>query len=468
MRVAVLNIVGLSPSVFARRKSPALQAFAQKAGGIRTLAPDLPAVTCSVQASMLTGRRAGDHGIVGNGWFDRSLQEVHFWKQSNHLVQAPKVWDTLRERARAAGRPAPTVANSFWWFNMHSSVDVAVTPRPQYRADGRKVPDCWTHPAGLRDELQAKFGPFPLFHFWGPGSDAHSSDWIANAAMEVERRHEPTLQLVYLPHLDYCLQKFGPDDPRTDREIREIDRIFGALLKFFEHAGVRVMVVSEYGIAPVDRAVAPNRLLREAGFVALRTENGREYLDAGESRAFAVCDHQVAHVYVKRADDVPAVRAVLESDPSVERVLDAEAQRTAGILHARSGELMAVAASGAWFAYPWWLDDRRAPDWARTVDIHRKPGYDPLELFMDPAIRAPAAYVARKLALRRMGFRTLIETVPLDPSLVRGSHGRIETGSPYSPVLIADGLDHLPDGTLHVSAVHDAIVHLVEQGGSRR
>ena len=464
MRVAVLNVVGLSPSVFARRQCPRLQAFAQRSGGIRTLTADLPAVTCSVQASMLTGAVPARHGIVGNGWFDRELGEVHFWKQSNRLVQGPKLWDTLRERAGAAGRPRPSVANTFWWFNMGSDVDVAVTPRPQYRADGRKVPDCWTHPAALRDELQAELGPFPLFRFWGPGSGIESTDWIARAAMRVEERHEPTLQLVYLPHLDYCLQRFGPDDPRIDPEIRELDRVFGALEDFLVRRGVRIVVLSEYGIAPVRAAEHPNRLLREAGLLAVRTEGGREVLDTFASDAFAVCDHQVAQVYVRHARNLGAARAVLEGAAGVERVLDAEAQRAAGILHARSGDLLLVAGQGWWFAYPWWTDDARAPDYARTVDIHRKPGYDPLELFMDPAIRMPGAYVAAQLAKRRLGLRAPLETVPLDASLVRGSHGRVESGTPYAPVLVADGLDHLEAGPLHVTAVHDALVHLVERG----
>ncbi len=464
MRVAVLNVVGLSPSVFARRQSPRLQAFAQRAGGIRTLTTDLPAVTCSVQSSMLTGTKPGQHGIVGNGWYDRSLGEVQFWKQSNRLVHGPMVWDTLRARAQAAGRPQPTVANSFWWFNMGSGVDVAVTPRPQYRADGRKVPDCWTHPASLRDQLQRELGSFPLFRFWGPAADITSTDWIAKAAMRVEDRCQPALQLVYLPHLDYCLQKFGPDDARIDPEIREVDRVFGALEDFLRSRGVHVAVLSEYGIAPVDRAVFPNRTLREAGLLALREEDGRELLDPFASRAFAVCDHQVAHVYARGAADLEAARAVLSGAPGIERVLDAEAQRALGIHHARSGDLLAVAADRSWFAYPWWIRDDRAPDYARTVDIHRKPGYDPLELFMDPAIRMPAAYVAGQLAKRKLGFRALLETVPLDASLVRGSHGRTEAGTPYAPVLVSDGLDHLDAGPLHVTAVHDALVHLVERG----
>ncbi|MFM8731343.1 MAG: alkaline phosphatase family protein [Phycisphaerales bacterium] len=458
MRVAVLNVVGLSPSVFARRKSPAHQAFAQRSGGIRTLEHDFPAVTCTVQSSMLTGRRPEHHGIVGNGWYDRSLGEVHFWKQSNALVRGPMVWDTLRARAREAGRSAPTVANSFWWFNMHSSADVCVTPRPQYRADGRKVPDCWTRPSDLRDALQRELGPFPLFKFWGPAAGIESTDWIAAAARRVEERFEPALHVVYLPHLDYCLQKFGPDDARVDPEIREIDRVFAELERFFAARGVQVMVVSEYGISPVSRAECPNRLLRAAGLLSLRIEDGRELLDAGESRVFAVCDHQAAHVYVRDPADLPAAREALERSEGVERILDADAQRAAGIHHARSGELVLVARAGWWFAYPWWEDDRRAPDWARTVDIHRKPGYDPLELFMDPGLRLPKAYVAGKLALRAAGMRTLLDVVPLDPALVRGSHGRVEHGTPYAPVLIADGVHEGNTGPLPATAVHDAIL----------
>lgn len=462
MRVAVLNLVGLSPSVFARRKSPALQEFVRRSGGLHTVIPDFPAVTCTVQASMLTGRGPGQHGIVGNGWYDRDLAEVHFWKQSNALVQAPKVWDTLRARAAERGGAAPTVANTFWWFNMNSSVDVAVTPRPQYRADGRKVPDCWTHPADLRDRLQAELGPFPLFQFWGPGADIRSTDWIAAAARRVEELHRPDLQLVYLPHLDYCLQKFGPDDARVNPEIRELDRVFDQLERFFRDRGVRVLVVSEYGIAPVHDACLPNVALRRAGLLAVRVEDGRELLDTSESRAFAVCDHQAAHVYVRRPEDVAAARAALEAEAGVERVFDLGELRVAGSAHARSGELTLVAKAGWWFAYPWWTDQARAPDYARTVDIHRKPGYDPLELFIDPRITLPTAYVARQLALRRIGMRALLEVVPLDPSLVRGSHGRIETGTPYAPVLVGEGLDHL-EQSVPASALHDVLVGLCER-----
>lgn len=450
-RTAILNIVGLTPRVLARQQAPRLSAFARHCGGLRTHTPDLPAVTCTVQSSMLTGRSPAHHGVVANGWFDRDYQEVLFWKQSNHLVRAPKVWETLR-----AIDPACTTANSFWWFNMYSSVEYGVTPRPQYRADGRKVPDCYTTPAALRDHLQARLGTFPLFNFWGPASSIRSSEWIAQAALEIERLHRPTLHLIYLPHLDYCLQKFGPDDPRIDPEICHIDRVFDGLHRALLERGVRVMVVSEYGITAVDDAVWLNRVLREAGLLALRVENDREYLDAGASEAFAVADHQVAHVYVRRPERIAQVQALLRGVPGVERVLSGDERAAAGLDHPRSGELVCVAEPRRWFAYGWWTEDPRAPDYARTVDIHRKPGYDPLELFM---ASSPLAVGAR-LALRKAGFRALLETVPLDTRLVRGSHGRVESNPADQPVLIAEQT-LLPDRPLHCTDVHDLLMRTV-------
>jgi predicted AlkP superfamily pyrophosphatase or phosphodiesterase len=380
---------------------------------------------------MLTGLLPGEHGIVGNGWYHRELSEVHFWKQSNHLVRGEKVWETARRRDASV-----TTANLFWWFNMYSSADYSVTPRPMYKADGRKIPDCYSEPGELRDQLQERLGVFPLFHFWGPASSIDSSRWIADAARVVFETHRPTLNLVYLPHLDYGLQKLGPGHPEIPKAVAEIDKVAGELIDYYEGQGVRVIVVSEYGIEAVSEAVAINRVLRAEGAVRVREEQGLELLDPGASEAFAVADHQVAHVYVKNRERVARYADVCRATPGVGQVLDRAGQAQLGLDHERAGDLVLVASEGRWFCYNYWLDDSRAPDFARTVDIHRKPGYDPVELFLDPRLGSPKLAIGWKLFKRKLGFRTLLDVIPLDPSLVRGSHGRLDQPANGRPILI--------------------------------
>jgi predicted AlkP superfamily pyrophosphatase or phosphodiesterase len=390
-----------------------------------------------VQSSILTGTTPAHHGIVGNGWFDRTQNEVQFWKQSSALVGGERIWDLARKRD-----PSVTTANLFWWNAMYSTADITVTPRPIYCADGRKLPDVWTNPSNWRDELRSEIGDFPLFHFWGPAADIRSTEWIARATMMTVAKFDPTLTLVYLPHLDYALQKFGPADPRIRRELREIDGVFAALLKFFDDRGIRVSVISEYGISPVAGAVHLNRVLRDAGFLTLRNELGREMLDAGASRAFAVCDHQVAHIYVAHERDRSEVQRILQATAGVEMVLDAQGKHAAGLDHPRAGDLVAISTADRWFAYPWWNDDARAPDFARTVDIHRKPGYDPCELFLDPKIRFAKGRIAWRLFQRKLGMRALLDVIPLDASLVRGSHGRVEMAHARRPLMMVDDGDN--------------------------
>lgn len=407
--------------------TPRLRAFRER-GHLCRLTPCLPAVTCSVQSSMLTGLPVREHGIVGNGWYDRQSAEVRFWKQSNRLVHGEKVWETARQRDASV-----TCANMFWWYNMYSSADWSVTPRPMYKADGRKIPDCYSEPQELRDELQRDLGRFPLFQFWGPGSSIVSSEWIVDATLRVDETRQPTLTLVYVPHLDYAHQKHGPNAPESIAAAGEVDRVVGKLLDRYEREGVRVIVLSEYGIEPVSDAVHVNRHLREAGLVRVRVEDGLELLDAGASRAFAVADHQVAHVYVRDEADRIAARGACEAMAGVDRVLDRDGQRAFGIDHARSGDLVLIAESGRWFSYYFWLDDARAPDYARTVDIHRKPGYDPVELFIDPTLN-PKLAIGSRLIKKKLGLRTLMDVIPLDASLVRGSHGRVDA----RPVMISE------------------------------
>ena len=462
-RVVVLNVVGLTPRLL--RHAPTLRRWAESRGGVTPLRPVLPAVTCSVQASMLTGLEPGVraatpgpgggleqagtaagvgafHGVVGNGWYHRNQAEVRFWQRSDRLVRGEKLWDTARRRD-ASGRF--TCANLFWWHNTYSSCDVALQARPIYCADGRKVPDVYCNLPELREALQRPrrpcgLGRFPLFNFWGPAAGLASSRWIASAARRVEREMSPTLQLVYLPHLDYDLQRFGPEGPEAIHAVAEVDGLVGELLHDFESRGVRPLVVSEYGIeqtAPGGGAVMVNRTLRERGLLAVRNELGRELLDPGASEAFAVTDHQVAHVYLRpgsrRGDEV---RACCEGLDGVARV---DAGRTP-----RAGDLVLEAGPGRWFAYDYWPADRpgRAPDFARTVDIHRKPGYDPRELLLDPAMRWPRAAVAWRLMVKRLGFRRLMDVVPLDPSGVNGTHGRADLPTDRGPLLL--GFDGTP------------------------
>jgi predicted AlkP superfamily pyrophosphatase or phosphodiesterase len=446
-RTVVLLVVGLTEDLLGP-DMPNLTAFAAR-GGLRPMRTVLPAVTCTVHATFTTGLLPRDHGAVANGWLFRDTSEVRLWQQSNHLVAGEKIWDAARRLD-----PGFTCAQLFWWYNMYSGADYTVTPRPMYPADGRKIPDVYTQPMPLRDELNAKLGTFPLFHYWGPRADITTSRWIADCTKHVYDTRHPTLTLVYLPHLDYNLQRLGPGDPKLASDLRAIDAIAGELIDHVETDGARVVVLSEYGITPVRGPVHINRMLREAGLIETRAELGRDMLDAGASEAFAVADHQLAHVYVRRRERIPEVKALLERLDGVETVLDDEGKRAHGLDHPRSGELVAISAADRWFTYYFWLDDDRAPDYARTVDIHRKPGYDPVELFMDPDIRFPVLKVGTVLAKRKLlGSRALLDVIPLDATLVKGSHGRLTDDPAQGPVFIAGDPALLPDGEIAATDV---------------
>jgi predicted AlkP superfamily pyrophosphatase or phosphodiesterase len=460
-KTVVLNVVGLTPNLLGQH-TPFLSNWAAR-GRVVPVKSMLPAVTCSVQATYLTGKYPNEHGIVGNGWYFRDEGEIKFWRQSNKLIQAPKIWEVARSHD-----PTFTCANLFWWYNMYSTVDYAVTPRPMYPADGRKIPDIYTQPANLRSQLQTELGQFPLFNFWGPNTSIASTQWIANSAKWVEDRYSPTLSLVYLPHLDYCLQKYGADASLVAKDLQVIDTVCRDLIQFYEARNTQVIVVSEYGITSVSQPVHLNRILRENGLLAVREELGRELLDAGASIAFAVADHQIAHVYVNDPAYIPKVRDILEATEGVERVLD-EADKSAYHLdHPRSGELIAIANSKAWFTYYYWLDDSCAPDFAKTVDIHRKPGYDPVELFLDPQLKFPRAKLGLTLLKKQLGFRYLMDVIPLDGSLVGGCHG-MHTGLSEGPLLITQKPDLLEDReVLEPTEVFWSILQHLEEVVSRK
>ncbi len=451
----VILAVGLSPALVGEH-TPRLKRLAER-GAMRPLRTVTPAVTCTVQSTLATGLPPSGHGAVANGWYFRDLSEVWLWRQSNRLVTGEKVWEAGKAR-----NPAFTCAKMFWWYNMYSTADWSATPRPMYPADGRKIPDHYAQPYALHDELDAKLGPFPLFKFWGPLTDISSSEWIARATLHVMQTRNPTLTLTYLPHLDYNLQRLGPDlgHRRIRQDLWEIDAVCGTLIDYAASSGRDVIVVSEYGITPVTDAVHINRALRKAGLIVVRPEeHGREILDAGASAAFALADHQIAHVYVNDRNRINEVRELLEKLDGVERVLDKRGKREVGLDHERSGELVAISKADRWFSYYYWLDDRLAPDFARTVDIHRKPGYDPVELFVDPAIRLPMLATGWRLAKRKLGFRTLLDVISLkDTALVRGSHGRLTDNPQHGPLVISSRADRLPQGTVEATAFKQLVL----------
>ena len=454
-RTAVLDVVGLTESLLGPH-TPRINAFRHQ-GALAHITPAFPAVTCTAQSNYVTGVPPAQHGIVANGWYHRELAEVQFWKQSNHLVQHPKLWDELR-----ALDPQFTCAKLFWWYNMYATADWSITPRPMYPADGRKFFDIYAAPFSLRTDLKKDLGEFPFAGFWGPaagldspqGSADCATRWIAGSARWIENTFQPTLNLVYLPHLDYNLQRLGPKHPALARDLGEIDALVGDLIDFFKARSVQVVLLSEYGITDVNTPVHLNREFRKLGWLTVKEELGLELLDCGASKVFAVADHQVAHIYLNDRSLESQVRSLLETLPGIAHVLGPPEKAAQGIDHSRAGDLIAVARENAWFTYYYWLDDARAPDFARCVDIHRKPGYDPVELFLDPQIPLVKLKILGRLLQKKLGFRMLMDVIPLDATLVKGSHGCRPANSGDWPVIISEQPALLPPTPLQSTDVY--------------
>ena len=390
-KLCVINVVGLTPRLL--RHAPRIAAL----GTASPFRSPLPAVTCTSQATMLTGLMPRDHGIVGNGWYYRDTQEIRFWQQANSLMSGERLYDGYQ------------TAKLFWWFNQAAPVRWSVTPKPHYGCDGSKVFDTLDE-TGC--DLQGKLGPFPFFSFWGPSAGLPSSRWIADAAKIVLQQNSPELTLVYLPHLDYDFQRLPEHDPAR---VVEVDQCAAGIIDAAAKQGIQSIVVSEYGLVPVSKPVHINRVLRDAGWLVVRDGPFGEMLMPGSSKVFAVADHQLAHVYVNDSGLMKQVRERLLALPGIADVVEPS---TVGLDHPRSGEWIALAEPDAWFTYYYWNVDSRAPDFARCVDIHRKPGYDPCELFITSKPRAML-----RVAQKKLGFRYRMDVIPLDASLVRGSHG---------------------------------------------
>jgi len=392
----LLSIPGLRGKDLAAM--PRLNGLAE-GGATLPLEPSFPCVTCPVQASMTTGVGPEVHGIVANGFFWRDKGEVEMWTAWNEVIQAPQIWDRLHEHDSSL--------TSAVWFPLHSKgagADYICTPAPIHNPDGTESLWCYTQPTELYGELRDELGHFPLMNFWGPLSSIKSSDWIVDSALIAARRFRPRFSYIYLPHLDYATQKFGPDSPEAGAALGVLDGTIGRLIDGYADAGLRDtlwLAASEYAISPVEHVVYPNRMLRDAGLLTLRDEGGRELLDPAGSRAWALVDHQLAHVFVRDAADVDRVAELFRGESHVSEVLVGAERGKYGLDQPRAGEIILISQADAWFAYYWWLDDTKAPDFARTVDIHQKPGYDPVEMFIDMPSKS----------------------TPLDATLVKGSHG---------------------------------------------
>ncbi|MCZ6598960.1 MAG: alkaline phosphatase family protein [Planctomycetota bacterium] len=459
--VLLLNVAGLTRRQI-DESTPNLRSLATR-GDCAPMRTVLPAVTCSAQATMLTGLMPSEHGCVGNGWFFRDLGEVWFWRQSNALVRGEKLYEAAREL-----EPGFTCAKLFWWWNMGAAVDWSITPRPFYPADGRKLLAVYGQPDEFRAGMERDLGKFPFFDFWGPKAGLGSSRWIADATMRTMRTYRPMLTMAYLPHLDYDQQRHGPRSQQGKRALVEIDAIVGELVACADEVGAETVVVSEYGLEEAATPVHVNRALREHNLLQVRETPTGEILDVFASHAFAVSDHQVAHVYAKDRRSCIQARSVLVELPGVADVLEEQGKREHGLDHPNAGDLVVVADKGHWFTYYYWRDDRNAPDFAPTVDIHRKPGYDPCEMLVDPELKIPALRVARRLLQKAIGMRYLMDVIPLDATLVKGSHGRPFEDAEDGAVFLASAPfarcgGEPEDGTVAMTSVKERVLALLQR-----
>jgi len=366
------------------------------------LAPSFPAVTCPVQANMTTGLPPSGHGVIANGFYWRDRRTVEMWTSPNDCIERPQLWDILHEQS-----PGTTSAVWFPLHSKHCGADYVCTPAPVHNPDGSESLWCYTRPESLYGDFLAELGHFPLQHFWGPLANIKSTAWIVASAIRAAERFRPNLFYAYLPHLDYAAQKFGPDSEQALQSLTELDAEIGRMVDGFAAAYRDVqplwLVASEYVITPVNHVFYPNRVLRDAGMLIVKETDGGELLDFAASRAFALADHQFSHVFVQVGDaaTIQEVADLFKGQPGVAEVFSPRGSKQYDLGHPRSGELVIVSEANSWQAYYYWNDDAQSPAFARTVDIHRKPGYDPVEMFFDPATRG----------------------IPLDATLVKGSHG---------------------------------------------
>ncbi len=447
----LLSVPGLRASDIEPQSTPTLYSWAS--GGVMAeLAPTFPCVTSCVQASMMTGTPPNAHGVVANGFYDRDRRETAFWVGHNDVIAGEQIWDSIR-RAR------PGFTSAVWHAQniKGASADFIITPAPIHGPDGTTKLWCYSKPDGLYQQLLDAMGHFPLQHYWGPLSNIESTKWILNAAAWLMGKHAPNFHWIYIPHLDYASQKFGPNSAQTRESVKELDTALGG---FAQRIGATAMgkrgaflVVGEYAMTDVSGVVYPNRVLREAGLLAVREEGGGEYLDLENSTAFAMVDHQFAHAYVhtnqsrERKRRVSGVVNLFRNAVGIAGVYAGDDRDRIALDHPRSGDVVLVCDDAQWLAYYWWFDDALAPPFARTVDIHRKPGYDPVELFFDPATKG----------------------IPLNAALVKGSHGAPATQAKHRTALICSIASRAvqPGGVYRDTDVKGITLELLGLGSGR-
>ncbi|MEW4454409.1 nucleotide pyrophosphatase/phosphodiesterase family protein [Bremerella sp. JC817] len=431
--VVLLSIPGLRASDVAHM--PNLKALTQD-GDKATLVPSFPAVTLSVETNIMTGTLPVDHGVVANGWYDRAKGEVELWTMGNEAIEQPQIWDILKKHNADL--------TSAVWFPMLSKrckADYVCMPAPVHNPDGSESLWCYTRPTEYYGDLLAEYGHFPLKFFWGPLASIPSTIWISDTAVLTAKKHKPNFFYIYLPHLDYQAQKLGPDSEAAMKSVAELDAVLGEMFAGLKEAygeEVLILVASEYTIVPVDHVAYPNRVLREAGLLQVNSGEEGETIDYPGSSAFAVADHQVSHVYVKDADEA-TIQKVVELFQGTEGIAEVLAGSDRGkyfLEHANSGDVILVSSANSWQAYYYWLDDAAAPKFARTVDIHRKPGYDPVELHVDMATKS----------------------IPLDATLVKGSHGAPAQSDAQRGVLLSNQKGVYPETPIADTDVCDLIL----------
>ena len=418
-KLIVLDIVGLSKKQFEKLKPKNISKILEN-GSYGSFEPSFPAVTCSVQASIFSGTYPSEHGIISNGYYDDLFKKISFWEQPTNLVKKPRIWDLLKKN-----EPNFFTALLFLQNSLYANSNVVLTPKPLH-LENKMVMWCYSKPENFYEKITESLGTFDLKSYWGPFSSLKSSDWIINSAKITIQSHLPDLLVTYLPHLDYTSQKFGPNSDEFKKSVDELDILIGDFLLFLNQEypnTYEIMILSEYNFNEVNNSISPNLLLRQHGLLSTRRIEEKDYIDYEFSKAFALVDHQIAHLYIKPGY-LDQVKSIFNNE-SVGSILDNNLQKEFKINHPRSGDLILCSNTDSWFNYYWWDDIKHAPDFTFNVDIHRKPGYDPLELFID--------------------FQS--KTISHDTSLIKGSHGLISKDPMNSPLI----------GTSFESNIHDKI-----------